>query len=110
MLTEKEATRLSKFLSLILRHQPESIGIELDQHGWANVKELLEKARKNGRNLTIDSLNFIVENNAKKRFEFSENLQQIRASRISCIMVRHPNLLIRLLRQGSKSAAGSRCI
>jgi putative RNA 2'-phosphotransferase len=80
MLTEKEATRLSKFLSLVLRHQPESIGMELDQQGWVNVKELLDKARKNGRDLTIESLSFIVENNAKKRFEFSANLQKIRAS------------------------------
>ena len=35
-------TRLSKFISLILRHQPQVIGITLDEHGWADVGELLE--------------------------------------------------------------------
>ena len=34
--------RISKFISLILRHKPETIGITLDEHGWANVNELVE--------------------------------------------------------------------
>lgn len=41
--------RLSKFLSLILRHKPETVGISLDEHGWADVDELLEGIRKTGR-------------------------------------------------------------
>ena len=34
-------TDTSKFLSLILRHKPETIGIKLDEHGWADVSELI---------------------------------------------------------------------
>jgi putative RNA 2'-phosphotransferase len=87
MLSEKESTSLSKFLSLVLRHQPETIGIDVDNQGWVNVKELLEKTRKSGRSITIDVLKFIVENNPKKRFEFNDNLSKIRASQGHSIKV-----------------------
>ena len=33
--TASDLTRISKYISLILRHKPETIGIELDAHGWA---------------------------------------------------------------------------
>ena len=36
----------SKFISLILRHKPETIGITLDEHGWANVDELIAGVAK----------------------------------------------------------------
>jgi len=39
-------TKTSKFLSLLLRHKPESIGLQLDPSGWADVKELIQKAQK----------------------------------------------------------------
>ncbi len=41
MITEKETTRISKFLSLVLRHQPDAIGIELDENGWTDVELLM---------------------------------------------------------------------
>ena len=31
----------SKFLALILWRKPEEIGISLDEHGWADVDELV---------------------------------------------------------------------
>ena len=34
--------KLSKFLSLVLRHEPGAAGIQLDEHGWADVKELIQ--------------------------------------------------------------------
>ena len=37
-------TDTSRYMSLILRHKPETIGISLDEHGWANVDELIAKA------------------------------------------------------------------
>ncbi|UOE46972.1 RNA 2'-phosphotransferase [Mucilaginibacter sp. SMC90] len=80
MLTEKETTRLSKFLSLVLRHQPELIGIKLDEHGWVAVDELLQKAGVNGNIITPEALNHIVETNAKKRFAFDDTRQKVRAS------------------------------
>ena len=44
MISDKQLTHISKFLSLVLRHQPETIDIQLDQNGWADIDELLEKA------------------------------------------------------------------
>lgn len=40
MLSEKETTRLSKLLSLVLRHNPGHLGLTLDENGWVNVDEL----------------------------------------------------------------------
>jgi len=45
MLTEKENIKLSKFLSLVLRHQPDLIGITLDEQGWVPVNELEKRQR-----------------------------------------------------------------
>ncbi len=45
-LNKDRVKRLSKFLSLVLRHQPEKIGIELDENGWANVRELIMQMNK----------------------------------------------------------------
>lgn len=38
----KNKTEISKYIALILRHKPETIGIKLDEHGWANVEELIK--------------------------------------------------------------------
>ena len=80
MLTEKQNTTFSKFLSLVLRHQPGLISLELDGQGWANVDELLQKANAHGKALTRDSLQYIVDTNSKKRFAFSDDGRKIRAS------------------------------
>ncbi|MEO3406403.1 RNA 2'-phosphotransferase [Mucilaginibacter sp. CAU 1740] len=80
MLTEKETTNLSKFLSLVLRHKPEEIGITLDEQGWVPVDELLDKLNKSGRPVTFDVLQHIVDTNAKKRFAFNDDKLKIRAS------------------------------
>jgi putative RNA 2'-phosphotransferase len=80
MMTEKETTHLSKTLSYVLRHRPEAIGIELDEHGWTDVKTLLEKLRQNGDAVSIDALNHAVSTNSKKRFSFNEDGTKIRAS------------------------------
>ncbi|MEN0052393.1 MAG: RNA 2'-phosphotransferase [Mucilaginibacter sp.] len=77
---EKDIISISKFLSLILRHQPELIGIELDDHGWVNVDELLKQANAHGHSLNLELLNHVVAINSKKRFAFDESRQKIRAS------------------------------
>ena len=71
---------LSKFLSLILRHKPETIQLTLDENGWAQVDELITKAKDNNVPLTLENLKRIVETNDKKRFVFSEDGKRIRAS------------------------------
>jgi putative RNA 2'-phosphotransferase len=80
MISEQENTRISKFLSLVLRHQPQLIGIELDEQGWTDVHQLIGKAQKKGVILTFDMLQHIVDTNAKKRFAFNNDLTKIRAS------------------------------
>ncbi|CAN5388831.1 RNA 2'-phosphotransferase [soil metagenome] len=75
MISEKENTRISKLLSLVLRHQPETLGIVLDENGWTNVDILLRK-------LTIEkaALEYIVATNNKKRFAFNDDQTKIRAN------------------------------
>lgn len=80
MKTEKEINNLSKFLSLILRHKPETIGIELDENGWVNTNILLEKSNQHNYKIDFETLKIIVETNNKKRFSFSDNFEKIRAN------------------------------
>nr|WP_294947051.1 RNA 2'-phosphotransferase [uncultured Mucilaginibacter sp.] len=77
---EKDITGASKFLSLVLRHRPEVIGIELDEQGWVNVEELIKQANAHGQPLTPELLNHVVQTNSKKRFAFDESGEKIRAS------------------------------
>jgi putative RNA 2'-phosphotransferase len=80
MLTEKEITRISKFLSLVLRHKPETLGITLDKNGWTDVSILLDKINQANVVVTSDILQYVVDTNAKKRFAFNETGDKIRAS------------------------------
>lgn len=72
--------QVSKFLSFVLRHHPEQIGLHLDDSGWAHVDELLLRANQAGVPLTRDLLQTVVDTNDKKRFALSEDGQRIRAS------------------------------
>lgn len=70
-------TQISKYLSLILRHQPQSLGLVLDPNGWANVDELLKKSRLK---FSIQQLLEVVEKNDKQRFILSDDKTKIRAN------------------------------
>src|SRR4051794_40597548 len=72
--------KISKFLSLVLRHKPATIGITLDPAGWVNIETLLKAAAENEFRFSRDELNAVVANNDKKRFAFSEDGSLIRAS------------------------------
>lgn len=65
----------SKFISMILRHKPEAIGISLDEHGWANVDELLK-----GVKIDMPTLEEIVSTDNKQRYSFNEDKTLIRAN------------------------------
>lgn len=80
MLSEKETTRISKLLSLILRHAPETISITLDANGWTDTVTLIERVNQHGHNLTPDILAYVVETSPKKRFAFNEDRTRIRAN------------------------------
>lgn len=72
-------TDTSKFLSLILRHKPETIGIKLDEHGWADVSELISGISKT-RPFDMKMLEEIVRTDSKQRYSFNENKTLIRAN------------------------------
>ncbi len=76
----KSLIRLSKFLSLVLRHRPERIGISLDAQGWARVDELIPAANKAGFILSRETLEEIVANDSKQRYSFSSDGKLIRAN------------------------------
>jgi putative RNA 2'-phosphotransferase len=80
MHSEKELIRISKFLSLVLRHRPEAIGITLDENGWTDVTVLLEKMRVAGTAIDLVLLQEVVTSNTKQRFAFNDDNTRIRAN------------------------------
>ena len=80
LINEKEAKRISTFLSLILRHEPERVGLKLDEAGWTDVAGLLQAVNQHSVSLTLDQLKLIVATSDKKRFAFSDDGLRIRAS------------------------------
>ena len=80
MIDEKETTRISKFLSLVLRHKPEAIGLTLDENGWVDVEELIDKMHGHNYKITRDILNSVVATNNKQRFSFNDDQTKIRAN------------------------------
>ncbi len=83
----KTLLHTSKFVSLVLRHKPEEIGLQLDENGWANVDELIEKLNVKGGKLDLPALTEIVETNEKKRFSFNEDRSKIRANQGHSVQV-----------------------
>jgi putative RNA 2'-phosphotransferase len=79
-MTDSQNIKTSKFLSLVLRHKPETIGLALDENGWANTRDLIKKAYEAGIYLTLDRLKELVEQNDKQRFVFSPDFNRIRAN------------------------------
>lgn len=79
-MSPKQITNLSRFLSLVLRHEPQKIGIQLDASGWVPVNELIAGCHRHGMPITSDLLREIVATNDKKRFALSEDGLRIRAN------------------------------
>jgi putative RNA 2'-phosphotransferase len=71
---------MSKFLSLVLRHQPDKVGIVLDAGGWVDVDELITACAAKGRRFSRAELDHVVATNNKKRFAYSADGRRIRAS------------------------------
>ena len=91
ILNEKQLKSISKFLSFILRHHPEQIGITLDKDGWVDIDTLLTQANHpergfTGNPLTYEILLEVVENNDKKRFTLSKTAN---ASALRKVIRRH---------------------
>ena len=69
--------KISKFLSYVLRHKPESIGLTLNDNGWASVAEILKNRQLH---FSLEDLKFVVENNEKNRFTLNEDFTLIKAN------------------------------
>jgi putative RNA 2'-phosphotransferase len=77
---DKDQVRTSRFLSLVLRHKPESAGLTLDEFGWCSVDDLLRGCALRGHEISREELDTIVAENGKKRFQLSDDGRRIRAS------------------------------
>ena len=78
MLSKEKENQLSKYVSYILRHNPDEIGIILDEQGWTDVNAFIENSQSKFV-FSLEDLKQVVENNNKKRFQFSEDGKKIRA-------------------------------
>ncbi|MFP1734519.1 RNA 2'-phosphotransferase [Lonsdalea quercina] len=76
----KKNTDISKFLSYVLRHKPEAIGLSLDNEGWAIISDLILCSVKEGYTLDDNLLHDIVDSSDKKRFTISDDGLRIRAA------------------------------
>ena len=73
-------TKISKYLSFVIRHHPESIGLELDPDRWANLDELVKKANSSGKSITLKQVQDVVELDEQKMFSLSDDGLHIRAN------------------------------
>ena len=69
----------SKFLSLLLRHKPQLVGLQLDEHGWADVEDLIRRVNRK-RPLDLSTLEQIVATDDKQRYSFSADGKLIRTN------------------------------
>ena len=81
------SVRISKFLSLVLRHQPEKFGLTLSEEGWVSVAELLPALEAHGLSVTLPELRDVVAANDKQRFSFSADETLIRANQGHSVQV-----------------------
>lgn len=77
----------SKLLSYVLRHRPDSIGLQLDASGWAEVDVLLQRLAEHGKAVDRALLDRVVAHNDKQRFAFDATRTRIRASQGHSIQV-----------------------
>jgi putative RNA 2'-phosphotransferase len=80
LIEKKRATSISKYLSLVLRHDPAAAHVTLDAEGWVGVDDLLAGAARNGSSFSRAELEEVVQQNEKQRFAFSLDGQRIRAN------------------------------
>lgn len=92
-MNNKKLTEVSKFLSFVLRHQPQEIGLSLDLEGWADIDALILAANKSGQTFDKATLMNVVETSDKKRFSVSEDGRRIRAAQghsTEVVAISHP--------------------
>lgn len=76
----KRLTKVSKYLSFILCHEPDSIGLELDADGFADIETLVQKANECGKSIKKEYVLQVIEQSEEKRFALSDDGLKIRAN------------------------------
>jgi putative RNA 2'-phosphotransferase len=84
---DQETLALSKFISLVLRHRPDIISLDMDEQGWCDVNQLIDNMNKDGKTISYEKLNEIVETDNKQRYSFNEDQTKIRANQGHSIQV-----------------------
>ena len=84
-MTEK---KLSKFLSMLLRHKPETLNLKIDDNGWTDVNILITKINAQGHNINQSDIDQVVINSDKKRFSFNSDKTKIKANQGHSIKVK----------------------
>ncbi len=79
-MNREQQKRISKRLSLHLRHEPEGLGLTLEPGGWVKVNDLLKGFSKTHFKITREELETVVRENDKQRFSFDETGTKIRAN------------------------------
>lgn len=79
-MNEQQIVRTSKYLSLVLRHRPQMLGLRLPPGGWVAVDDLLAASAQHGRPISRAELEEVVARNDKQRFSFDETGTRIRAN------------------------------
>lgn len=72
--------KISKFLSLVLRHKPETIDLKLDENGWADTYSLIKGLTDAKFSINLEILKAIVKSSDKQRFKFNDDYTKIRAN------------------------------
>ena len=76
----KRLTKISKYLTFILRHEPNAIGMKLDPEGWLKIDDLVKNANASGKSITLAQLHEVVASSDQQRFALSDDGLRIRAS------------------------------
>ncbi len=77
----RRLTKISKYLSFVLKHEPASIGLKLDSEGWVDVETLVTSANSHGKSLAVDHVREVVAQSDEVRFQLSDDGLRIRALR-----------------------------
>jgi putative RNA 2'-phosphotransferase len=77
---DRRIIRASKFMSYVLRHDPDSIGLSLDESGWAELSDLLRCADRASVRLSQELIDVVLSSGGKQRFSLSGDGRRIRAN------------------------------
>ncbi|PHR91897.1 MAG: RNA 2'-phosphotransferase [Blastopirellula sp.] len=78
-MNKEQLKKISKRLSYVLRHRPDSVNLDLEEGGWVFVDQLIDALNQSGQSITLSKLELVVAENDKQRFEFSDDHSKIRA-------------------------------